>query len=128
MPHRSHLQQLPTHQLPQVISFLQLSSLLWLACGLLTGAFSIVATSDSATAGANAVRTLLGCSCLYAAGAVVAALALGACGGGGGDPAFCAQGERALAAALEIDRLEGLVGLGLLLVVWRRAYADFLRW
>ena len=56
---------------------------------------------------------------LYTLGGLIGALAIGACTG-----ALCASPLYGLAPTVAVDQVEGLIGIGLVLILWRRIYAD----
>lgn len=108
-------------RLSETLMFAGLCSSLWMASGVVSGAFSMAATADPQAATSNAARTCVGCGGLYLLGGLIGALAIGACSG-----ALCAEASPlyGLAPTLAADQLEGLLGLGLVLILWRRTYAD----
>jgi len=106
-------------RLSETLMFAGLCSSLWMASGAVSGAFSMAATADPEAATSNAALTCVGCGGLYTLGGLIGALAIGACTG-----ALCASPLYGLAPTVAVDQVEGLIGIGLVLILWRRIYAD----
>ena len=84
----------------------------WVASGLISGAFTVAATLTPEAATSNAARTCLWCACLCVAGECsTVALRWWL------DPVATLTGPT-------LAQLEGFIGLNLAMVAWRRAYAE----
>jgi hypothetical protein len=96
----------------ETIMFAGVSSCLWVASGLLSGAFSLPATANPDVALSSTARTCVVCGCLYA---------LGVAGTAGVNAGL---GASELGPTLTPEAIEGFVGLNLALIVWRRVYSE----
>lgn len=106
------------------IAFASWCTFLWLLGAGFSGGFAAVATESPRAAALTALRSWSAGALLYILGTFLLALGFETCAGW-----FCADaalsGQRELLPPPDIGTLQGSIGLGLALLVWRVTFAEF---